>query len=493
MNSDAVYNSPVPLCLAGAAAFSPFRIQTLLERLRAALPQLAIAGLAVEFVYFLDARAALTAGDWHKIQALLGTRAPFAAGDSGFLVTPRKGTISPWSSKATDIFRNCGLAGVRRVERGMHVCVRGVDGGILDADAIGAAGLNCLHDRMTQGVYRDAEDLFEQAAPPPFRTIDVLGGGLEALRRANAELGLALSDAEIEYLAAAYGGICRNPTDVELVMFGQVNSEHCRHKIFNASWIIDGNSQPHSLFDMIRHTHATHPAGTLVAYRDNSSVIEGFPGEMFAPGDDGVYVAVPAQVDLLMKVETHNHPTAISPHPGAATGVGGEIRDEGATGTGARSKGGLGAFMVSHLRVPGFAQPWELAAPEFPGRLATPLAIMLEGPIGAAAFGNEFGRPQLCGLFRTFEQRHAGAWRGYHKPIMAAGGMGVIRRDHTQKKEILPGALIIQLGGPAMRIGLGGGAASSMATGSNAEALDFDSVQRDNAEMQRRCQEAINA
>ena len=308
-------------------------------------------------------------------------------------------------------------------------------------------------------------------------------------------LGLALSDEEIHYLFDVYSQLKRNPTDVELVMFGQVNSEHCRHKIFKADWIIDGKRQTASLFDMIRNTHRLHPQGTLLAYEDNSSVMEGFPGNWFEvhPSGSNHYGSLPEQIDILMKVETHNHPTAISPYPGAATGVGGEIRDEGATGIGGRPKAGLSAFLVSNLRIPGFVMPWEKDYAEFPERLATPLEIMTDGPLGGARFGNEFGRPQLTGIFRTYEHRHNGRYRGYHKPIMAAGGMGNIKRRHIHKKPIHKGAFIIQLGGPALRIGLGGGAASSMGSGSNAENLDFDSVQRDNAEIQRRCQEVLNS
>ncbi|MDA0576659.1 MAG: phosphoribosylformylglycinamidine synthase [Verrucomicrobia bacterium] len=485
-------NDRAPLCLIGAAAYSPFRIRSLLERLRGATASASVAGLQAHHVYLLDLVRDPVADDLTRTHALLGTTAPYVA-KAGFLVAPRQGTLSPWSSKATDIFRNCGLAFVRRVERGTHLCVQGADGRTLTPEALGADAMRLLHDRMTQGIHASAAELFRATPPPPLRTVDVLAGGGEALRRANREFGLALSDQDVDYLTGVFQKLRRNPTDVELVMFGQVNSEHCRHKIFNASWVVDGQTQERSLFDMIRHTHAMHPEGTLVAYSDNSGVIEGFPDAVFSPGVNGDYGFTPDILDLIMKVETHNHPTAISPHSGAATGVGGEIRDEGATGTGARSKAGLGAFMVSHLRVPGWSQPWESAAPEFPGRLATPLAIMLEGPIGAASFGNEFGRPQLCGVFRTLEMMQGASCRGYHKPIMVAGGMGVIRRGHTQKHAVVPGALIIQLGGPALRIGLGGGAASSMATGSNAEALDFDSVQRDNAEMQRRCQEVINA
>ncbi|MBN2449039.1 MAG: phosphoribosylformylglycinamidine synthase, partial [Lentisphaeria bacterium] len=350
-------------------------------------------------------------------------------------------------------------------------------------------------DRMTQGVYRDVSDMFVRRDPAPLCRVDLLGEGREALAKANVALGLALSDGEIDYLEAAYRATGRNPTDVELVMFGQVNSEHCRHKIFRAEWVIDGEAQPRGLFDMIRQTHALHPEGTLSAYRDNAAVIEGGVEEWFEvrPGGDNAYRYASGPVDTMIKVETHNHPTAISPFPGAATGVGGEIRDEGATGRGGRSKAGLCGFMVSNLNIPEFRMPWEDPEADVPSRLATPLAIMIEGPIGGAGFGNEYGRPQLCGFFKTYDQVHNGCRRGYHKPIMLAGGMGNIKRIHVAKRPIPEGAAIIQLGGPAMRIGLGGGAASSMDTGSNAEDLDFDSVQRDNAEMQRRCQEVISA
>jgi phosphoribosylformylglycinamidine synthase len=348
---------------------------------------------------------------------------------------------------------------------------------------------------MTEGVYTVLEDVFDRMEPAPLKTVDILGGGREALDRANGEMGLALSSEEVEYLYEAYRKINRNPSDVELVMFGQVNSEHCRHKIFNADWVIDGSPMQESLFEMIRNTHKSNPGNTLVAYKDNAAVVAAGTDEFFeaVPGERRHYDFREYRTDMVIKVETHNHPTAISPYPGAATGVGGEIRDESATGRGGRSKAGLSAFMVSNLRIPGFRMPWEKDFAEFPERFATPLDIMLEGPIGAARFGNEFGRPQLTGVFRTYEQRHNGRYRGYHKPIMVAGGMGNIKRDHAEKEELPAGSLILQIGGPALRIGLGGGAASSMAAGSNIEDLDFDSVQRDNAEMQRRCQCVIDA
>jgi phosphoribosylformylglycinamidine synthase len=481
------------ILLQGTPAFSEFRIAALMEAVRRAVPNLGIARIEASFVYLINAPSRLGETEWRHTLALLTAQGPFQ-GSEGFFVTPRKGTISPWSSKATDIFHNCGLTDVLRVERGIHYVLADEAGGVFGPEQLRPA-LCLLHDRMTEGVYAHLSDFFATMKPARCSSIDVIGGGIAALREANTRMGLALSEDEMEYLYKAYAGISRNPTDVELVMFGQVNSEHCRHKIFNADWILDGSRQPHSLFGMIRNTHETNPQGTLVAYRDNSSVVEGFADSWFEVCPDGnrLYHYTQTQMDLIMKVETHNHPTAICPYPGASTGVGGEIRDEGATGIGGRSKAGLSAFMVSNLRIPGYRMPWELDYADFPSRLATPLSIMIEGPIGGAGFGNEYGRPQLCGLFRTYEQVYNGRYRGYHKPIMVAGGMGNIKREHVHKKLIRPGALILQLGGPAMRIGLGGGAASSMATGSNAEDLDFDSVQRGNAEMQRRCHEVIAA
>jgi phosphoribosylformylglycinamidine synthase len=408
-------------------------------------------------------------------------------------VTPRKGTISPWSSKATDIFHNCGLTDIRRVERGIHFDIQAGDRSLALAD-LGPA-LLLLHDRMTEAVYDDLSDFFAHPDPAPLRTVPLIEEGPEAFKKANVDWGLALSPDEIDYLVAAYQKMGRNPTDAELVMFSQVNSEHCRHKIFNADWVVDGEESEKSLFAMIRNTHKLHPEGTLVAYSDNSGVLEGVPGnwwEVDQTGPEKTYRKCPTILDILCKVETHNHPTAISPFPGAATGVGGEIRDEGATGIGGRPKAGLSAFMVSNLEVPGYKLPWESDLAEHPARMASPLDIMIEGPIGGAAFGNEFGRPQLCGMFRTLQLEHNGRHRGYHKPIMAAGGMGNLKREHVAKKEIPPSALIIQLGGPAMKIGLGGGAASSIAAGSQSEDLDFDSVQRGNPEMERRCQQVID-
>lgn len=480
------------LLLQGSPALSRFRLQALREAVALQIPAVGLVEIQTGHVYLLDLTGPLPPADEPTVRALLAATGPFVATD-GFLVAPRLGTISPWSSKATDIFRNCGLSSVLRVERAMHVRVVGADGRVLTAQDLQPA-LGLFHDRMTQGIYTSLESFFSHIAPAPLRTVDILTRGRDGLVEANRTLGLALSDDELTYLYEVFKGLGRNPSDVELVMFGQVNSEHCRHKIFNARWTENGVEQALSLFDMIRNTHKTHPGNTLSAYKDNSAVMTGHPDVCFEVNPEtGRYEYRAEQVDIIMKVETHNHPTAIAPYPGAATGVGGEIRDESATGIGSRSKAGLAAFFVSHLRIPGFEMPWEGDRSSWPGRLATPLQIMTEGPLGGAAFGNEFGRPALLGMFRTFEMEVDGRQRGYHKPIMAAGGMGNIKRRHIAKKDITAGACIIQLGGPAMRIGLGGGAASSMATGSNAEDLDFDSVQRDNAEMQRRCQEVINA
>ncbi|MDQ6996229.1 MAG: phosphoribosylformylglycinamidine synthase, partial [Mariprofundus sp.] len=408
--------------------------------------------------------------------------------DDLFLVVPRIGTISPWSSKATDIAALCGLNGLIRLERGIAWHITGLSHHQHKA----AAAL--LHDRMTETVLSDTGELtrlFDHHKPAPLLTIDILAGGREALTIANRDMGLALAEDEIDYLMDNFLALKRNPSDAELMMFAQANSEHCRHKIFNADWVIDGEKQERSLFSMIRNTHELNPEGTLVAYSDNSSVIEGASTKRFFPDADGRYQNHNDDTHILMKVETHNHPTAISPFAGAATGSGGEIRDEGATGTGSKPKAGLCGFSVSNLRIPGFEQAWEVDHGK-PERIVSALDIMLEGPIGAAAFNNEFGRPNLAGYFRTYEQDIAGELRGYHKPIMIAGGVGNIDARHVHKKEVPEGSLIIQLGGPAMLIGLGGGAASSMDTGANAESLDFDSVQRGNPEMERRCQEVLD-
>ncbi len=491
------------LSLPGAPALSGFRIAKLLTRLAALDP--AVRGLTARFIHFVDTARDLTGEESARLGRLLtyGPRRPGPAPEEKgelLLVVPRAGTVSPWSSKATDIARVCGLEAVRRIERGIAYRIEAARS--LEPPELVRLGAVLL-DRMTEMAVlgtASAAALFEQAAPRPLGTVS-LAGGRAALQAANEALGLALSPEEIEYLLESFGRLGRDPTDAELMMFAQANSEHCRHKIFNARWIIDGEERAASLFEMIRHTHASHPAGVLSAYRDNAAVIEGPTGIRYFPDPaTGVYRGVREPIDILIKVETHNHPTAISPFPGAATGSGGEIRDEGATGRGGKPKAGLVGFTVSHLEIPGCPEPWEQAFGG-PGRVASPLEIMLEGPIGAAAFNNEFGRPNVCGYFRTFEQRAAreaggsGPRRiyGYHKPIMLAGGLGSVRRPHVEKAPIPPGARLLVLGGPAMLIGLGGGAASSLASGSSSADLDFASVQRGNAEIERRAQEVIDA
>ena len=477
--------------LRGASALSLFRIQKLAQKAAAlGLPQ---AEIASEYWYFVSSPAPLDAAQTEKLQALLSAvrvDTP-AAGQSLFLITPRIGTISPWSSKATDIAHNCGLDGVERIERGMAVYVSGSLHGNERAQ-----WASLLHDRMTESVlpdFQSAEKLFAAHEDQSFGTVDVLGGGHAALEAADKSMGLALSSDEIDYLVENYRALNRNPSDVELMMFAQANSEHCRHKIFNADFILNGEKQPKSLFRMIRDTHEASPQGTVVAYKDNSSVIEGAEIERFYPNADQgqAYGFHKENTHIIMKVETHNHPTAIAPFAGAATGAGGEIRDEGATGRGSRPKAGLTGFTTSNLQVPGFRQPWEQDYGK-PEHIASPLDIMTDGPLGGAAFNNEFGRPNLLGYFRTFEAEKNGTVHGYHKPIMIAGGLGNIQAEQTHKHEIPEGALLIQLGGKGMLIGLGGGAASSMDTGSNSADLDFNSVQRGNPEIERRAQEVID-
>ena len=478
----------------GSLALSPFRVEKLLASLPA--PLSTAVTLETRFLHFVACTRALDEGERAVLGKLLtyGTQSAREPSGEMRLVLPRFGTVSPWASKATDIAHNCGLATVVRIERGTAYYFVTKDGKPLRERALASLD-EAIHDRMTEVVVASpaqAERLFTHAAPQPLCTIDLLGGGRKALEEANAALGLALAPDEIDYLAANFTAMGRNPTDVELMMFAQANSEHCRHKIFNASWSVDGAAQDRSLFQMIRNTHAAHPRGTLVAYSDNSAVMEGATIERFFPDASGAWGFHRDTTHILMKVETHNHPTAIAPHPGAGTGAGGEIRDEGATGTGAKPKAGLTGFSVSNLQIPGAREPWETDYGK-PGRIASALSIMVDGPLGGAAYNNEFGRPNLAGYFRTFELEHAGEVRGYHKPIMLAGGLGNISAAHVQKHPIEAGALFIQLGGPAFLIGLGGGAASSMASGTNTEALDFDSVQRANAEIQRRCQEVIDA
>jgi phosphoribosylformylglycinamidine synthase len=491
------------LQIPGAPALSAFRITKLLSRLQALEPR--VTALASRYIHFVDIERPLAPAEREVLERLLtyGPRAEVAAEPGGetLLIVPREGTISPWSSKATDIAHVCGLEAVGRVERGIAYT-------LYAQPPLGRERLESLaaplFDRMTEmalGEFAQAERLFGHAQPKPLSRI-ALAGGVAALETANRELGLALSADEIEYLLTSFRRLGREPSDVELMMFAQANSEHCRHKIFNAEWIIDGRKREESLFAMIRHTHARNPRGVLSAYRDNAAVMEGAVGTRYFPDPHShIYRGNVEPIDILMKVETHNHPTAISPFPGAATGSGGEIRDEGATGRGARPKAGLTGFCVSHLRIPGYERPWE-CAPDGqhigrPQRIAAALDIMIDGPIGAASFNNEFGRPAVCGYFRTFEQQvpgdAPGRVRGYHKPIMIAGGLGNIRRPHVEKGEVPVGAKLVVLGGPAMLIGLGGGAASSVGSGASSVDLDFASVQRGNAEIQRRAQEVIDA
>jgi phosphoribosylformylglycinamidine synthase len=488
------------LLLPGGPVFSPFRYEKLLDRIQAADPR--VGGFEAQYVHFVDIEERLGEAQLGVLRQLLDCDATVHLSDPGLhtlWVVPRVGTISPWSTKATDIAHNCGLKKIHRIERGIRFDVHLSKGGVPDETCFQAL-LPVLHDRMTETVLTRAEDvqlLFEQHAPAPHVPVDVLTGGREALARANRELGLALSEDEIDYLFENFTGLNRNPTDVELMMFAQANSEHCRHKIFNASWIIDGKPRDTSLFNMIRASYKASPDGVLSAYSDNAAVLRGGEARRFFPATDtGVYRAHGEAAHMQIKVETHNHPTAISPFPGAATGSGGEIRDEGATGRGAKPKAGLCGFSVSNLRIPGFEHPWETDNGK-PARIASALDIMIEAPLGAAAFNNEFGRPNLCGYFRTYEEQAPCAGgtelRGYHKPIMIAGGYGNIREEHIDKRDIPAGAPIVVLGGPAMLIGLGGGAASSVSSGASAEDLDFASVQRGNPEMQRRCQEVIDA
>ncbi len=495
-------------CFEGGDALSGARARTLLEQLRAVEPSLQT--LNARHVHWVALQAAPDAGLQQRLAALLdSTPAAGAAGGGAgdlIVVMPRLGTVSPWASKASDIARNCALP-VRRIERVTEFRLQrkaGVLQGVLGSGprpleaAVRARLAEVLHDRMTESVAfeRDAaRALFDARPGVPMAQVDVLGRGRAALEQANADFGLALSDDEIDYLAQAFARLGRNPGDVELMMFAQANSEHCRHKIFNARFTIDGHDEPLSMFQMIRHTEAMSPQRTVVAYSDNAAVMQGGVAVQWRPavGDGPApYRALAGETHVLMKVETHNHPTAISPFPGAATGAGGEIRDEGATGRGARPKAGLSGFSTSHLRLPGTDEPWERDGVGRPAHIASPLQIMTEGPLGAAAFNNEFGRPNLGGYFRAFEQEVAGVQRGYHKPVMIAGGLGQIDAAQTHKVLFPAGTLLVQLGGPGMRIGMGGGAASSMAAGTNTAALDFDSVQRGNPEIQRRAQEVIN-
>ena len=497
----------------GGNALPDFRAQALLARLQAVVPR--VTAVAARHVHWVASAAALTRAEHDTVSALLRYGDAYAGPVEGTLVVvaPRLGTVSPWASKATDIAHNCGLA-LKRIERVTEFRLglkTGLLGGSkpLGADELSACGA-LLHDRMTESVLatrEDAHHLFDAQPAEPMAHVDVLGAGRTALDQANAEFGLALSGDEIDYLVDAFTALERNPTDVELMMFAQANSEHCRHKIFNAQFTVDGVAQERSMFQMIRNTHALAPQHTVIAYSDNASVMEGGTIERWLPQgytNAPAYSARSEEVHVLMKVETHNHPTAISPFPGASTGAGGEIRDEGATGRGSRPKAGITGFSVSNLHLPGrpglsgpsSSEPWELQPYGKPDHIASPLSIMLEGPLGGAAFNNEFGRATLGGYFRVYEQTVGegadAVRRGYHKPIMIAGGLGNISASQTQKIAFPAGTLLIQLGGPGMRIGMGGGAASSLAAGTNAASLDFDSVQRGNPEIERRAQEVIN-
>ena len=491
--------------LPGADALSAFRQQRLLASLAAQGVELE--SIEAQYLHFIWSESDLDVKNQEVLSSLLTYGQPFASklksGCSWFskgsklrkdaVVIPRFGTVSPWASKATDIARQCAL-NVFRIERGVQYAWQSKKE--LTQAQTGIV-LATIHDRMTEAVVDGpdkAQALYQTLVDRPLLRIPVLTDGRTALDKANQELGLALSDDEVAYLTENFIRLERNPSDVELIMFAQANSEHCRHKIFNSSWTIDGDDQELSLFAMIRNTHQLRPEGTIVAYSDNSAIMEGCDSETWVPqGKDQRYEKDTRLVHTLMKVETHNHPTAIAPFPGASTGAGGEIRDEGATGIGGRPKAGLTGFSVSNLNIPGTDFPWESEKYGKPERIATPLQIMIDGPLGGAAFNNEFGRPILGGYFRVFEQTLDGTRRGYHKPIMIAGGIGSIDSIHTHKKPIQAGHLLIQLGGPGMRIGMGGATGSSVATGTNTADLDFDSVQRGNPEMERRAQEVINA
>lgn len=491
------------LILRGAPAFSSFRINKLLAEGQKLVPDLG--QIYAEYVHFADLNRPLTDDNLATLKQLLtyGSQKEVKETKGAFaLAVPRPGTISPWSSKATDITHNCGLSEVSRLERGVSWYCQNSSGEELTADDLEKL-LPLMHDRMMEVIFsslQSAEVLFESHQPKRLTRVDIIEGGRDALVEANTGLGLALAGDEIDYLVERFTDLGRNPTDVELMMFAQANSEHCRHKIFNAEWTIDGETKDISLFGMIRNTHKVSPQGVLSAYSDNAAVFEGFEqprlwAASMADENPGEYEYHVEPIHVLIKVETHNHPTAISPFPGASTGSGGEIRDEGATGRGGKPKAGLTGFSVSNLEIPGYERPWEVKYGK-PGRIVSAFEIMMDGPLGGAAFNNEFGRPNLCGYFRTYQQNvefdFGSQIRGYHKPIMIAGGMGNIRDQHVQKAEIKPGYHVIVLGGPAMLIGLGGGAASSMASGSSHEELDFASVQRENPEMERRCQEVID-
>ncbi|MWZ20549.1 phosphoribosylformylglycinamidine synthase, partial [Francisella tularensis subsp. holarctica] len=480
----------------GLSALSPFKR----EKILAAAKKISnkVESVSAQYIHVTELESELNSEQERIVKSLLNYNREYGIAQPmghTFIIAPIVGTISPWSSKATDIIKNTGIKAVKRIERAI---LFGVEGQVSASELKQIQDI--VHDRMVEEVFSCKDDLyrlFSVTAPKELEFVNVLEKGAQAIKEADRKLGLALSEQEIEYLADEYTKLGRNPTDTELYMFAQANSEHCRHKIFNAKWTIDGQEQDKSLFKMIRNTTEKSPQGVLSAYKDNAAVIEGATAQRFYPNtQNGVYSFNQEEVDILMKVETHNHPTAIAPFSGSATGVGGEIRDEGATGLGAKPKAGLTGFTVSNLNIPGFEQAWETSKYGKPNHIVTPLQIMLEAPIGGAHYSNEFGRPNLNGYFRTYEQEvNTSAGKemfGYHKPIMIAGGMGNIKRMHVEKGDIKVGAKLICLGGPAMRIGLGGGAASSVVSSDTNSELDFASVQRDNAEMERRCQEVID-
>ncbi len=481
--------------IAGGPAYSKFRKEKLLQKLQTINNQ--IKAIYSEYIHIVWCGIKIVDIDKTALEKILryGPKAHKLEFKNNSIITiPRPGTISPWASRATDIAKHCGLHGIKRIERAVAIYIELKNESLLSDDEKKSLSI-LLHDRMTEvSIFNldDAQFLFSDSPPKPIQYAEMLEGGKQVLNEFNKNLGLALSEDEIDYLFNYFSSIKRNPTDAELMMFAQANSEHCRHKIFNADWIIDGKKQSTSLFNMIKNTHQLHPGNTIVAYSDNSSIIEGTQINRFYPNQNGIYSDHEELTHFIMKVETHNHPTAISPFSGAATGAGGEIRDEGATGRGSKPKAGLTGFSVSNLHIPEFIQPWEKIKYGVPSRISSALQIMIDGPIGAASYNNEFGRPNIAGYFRTLEIKHDDEVKGFHKPIMLAGGIGSINNIHTKKHAIPPGALLIQLGGPAMLIGLGGGAASSMGTGFNSENLDFDSVQRGNPELQRRAQEVID-
>ena len=475
----------------GIQALRKFKVNTLNEKIKPLIPNLNLIG--TEYIHFIDSDKDLSTSNKKTLYKLLNYAPEVDLKNSQHSVTisPRIGTISPLSSKASDICKLCGLSVISRVERGINYHF---DRKINAQELI--IILELVMDKMTESHLREINDsdlLFSEFKPNEFNSIDILTFGKSAITDANNELGLALSESEINYLFESFIALERNPRDVELMMFAQANSEHCRHKIFNADWTIDSEKQAISLFGMIKNTHKQNPEGLLSVYSDNSAVMNGYDSNYFETNEEGIYQTTVAEKAVLMKVETHNHPTAIAPDPGAATGSGGEIRDEGATGRGSKPKAGLCGFSVSNLKLPNSVQPWEIDYGK-PSQIASALEIMIDGPIGAASFNNEFGRPNTCGYFRTYEQKTKnGDVRGYHKPIMLAGGIGNIKKNHVEKGLISDGDKIIVLGGPAMLIGLGGGAASSIGSGDQNESLDFASVQRANPEMQRRAQEVISA